>query len=69
MTRSQRQSLRELPSFGRWEINMAGASVGSSIRSDIIGRSVSPCRDLHYTWPELIRSHVDGVQLVGHSRV
>src|SRR5207245_2056059 len=28
-----------------------------------------PCRDLHYTWPELIRSHVDGVQLVGHSRV
>ena len=75
MTRLQRQLLQELPSFGRWKINMAGASVESSIRSDIIGRSVSPRRDLHYTLPaevprvELIRSYSDSVQLVGHPEV
>jgi hypothetical protein len=72
MTRLQRQLLQELPSFGRWKINMAGASVESSIRSDIIGRSVSLCRDLHCTLPvevprvELIRSYADCVQLVGN---
>ena len=74
MTRSQRQLRRGRPSFGRWEINMAGGSVESSIRSDIIGRSVSPCRDLPY-WPaevlraQLIRSHRDCVELVGKQDV
>jgi len=72
MTRLQKQLLQELPWFGRWKINMAGASVESSIRSDITGRSVSPCRDLHYTLPaevpraKLIRSHADSVQLIGN---
>ena len=39
---SRTRLLLELLSFGRWEMNMAGASEGSSIRLDIIGRSVSP---------------------------